>query len=259
MTTDKLFFGAVKEDRGWYYVEYQPPHLGFRFAVLSLVVPDAQPASAVAAAMEAELKAWLLRYPVPLMVSAFDGKGDLFSLEGARSSDHLMGYTDLATEAPVVFWRLLKDEEIPGGALGNESLVRIYGDVPYKTSTQTRQEVETHARQIRRGWMIVFLWVVVGPAVWAILEWASPAWLGVLVLGYSLWQAVVKGLKLSGKWKESPREIKAREEDARMRHHHYHCERNPEGFLRLKVENFDREERDRIRSEAMALKATGER
>jgi len=34
-----------------------------------------------------------------------------------------------------------------------------------------------------------------------------------------------------------------------------HCERNPEGFARLKAENFDREARERVLAEAAALKA----
>ena len=88
--------------------------------------------------------------------------------------------------------------------------------MPYKTSTQTRVAAEAHARQIRIGWAIVFLWVVVGPAVWAILEWASPTWVGILVLVYSLWQATMKGLKLSGKWKESLQDRQKREEEARV-------------------------------------------
>jgi hypothetical protein len=39
-----------------------------------------------------------------------------------------------------------------------------------------------------------------------------------------------------------------------MRHHHYHCERNPEGFLRLKQENVERESREEIQREANSLK-----
>ncbi len=186
MTTERLFFETIKEDRGWYYVEYHPPHHGYKFAMLSLVLPDPHPAVAVASAMEAELEHWLRRYPVPVMASAFDGRGDLLRLEGARPSAHLVGYPDAESRAPATFWRLLKDDELPGSALGNEALVRIYSNVPYKTSTQTRRASEIHERQIRLGWTIVFLWVVVGPAVWAILEWASPAWVGILVLGYSL-------------------------------------------------------------------------
>jgi hypothetical protein len=257
MATDKLFFEAIKKDRDGYFVAYHPPRDGYKFAMLSLVVLDSRSPDAVAAAMESELKEWLRRYSVPLLVSAFDAKGDLIGVEGTRASSHLIGYCVDDSET-AMFWRLLKDSEIPDTALGSEALLRIYAGVPYQTSSQTRHAAEAHARQLRIGWAVVFLWLVVGPAVWAILEWGSPAWVGVLVLGYSLWQSLVKGLKLSGKWKTSPKELKAQEEAARIRQHYYHCERNPEGFLRIKLENFEREERDRIQSEAKSLKAAGE-
>jgi len=41
-----------------------------------------------------------------------------------------------------------------------------------------------------------------------------------------------------------------------MRHHHYHyhCQRNPEAFERLKAENFRREEIERTNAGAQALK-----
>lgn len=253
MAFEELLFGMIKEDRGWYFVEYAPPNHGYRFAMLNVVVPGPTTPATVAAAMEMELKEWLQRYPLPLMVSAFDGKGDLYRLEGTRASDHLIGYLGAGVDSPAMFWRLLGDKEIPGDILDNDALLRLYADVPYKTSTQTRQEVAAYKRRIRIGWTIVFVWVAFVPAAWAILEWASPAWVGVLVLGYSLWQAGVKALKLLGKWKESPRDPKAREEERRMQHHHYHCERNPEGFLRLTIENFEREEQERIQNEAKAL------
>lgn len=256
MAPDELLFSTVQEDCGWYFVEYHPPRRGDRFAMLSVVVPGPSSPPAVAAAMESELKRWLRRYPIPLMVSAFDAKGDLYHLEGTRPCDHLIGYMDNQARESAMFWRLLADKEIPAAPLSRDTLLHLYRDVPYKTSAQTRQETEARVRRLRIGWAIVFVWLVVVPAVWAVLEWASPAWVGVLILGYSLWQAVIRALKLLGNWKESPRQQKAREEEQRMRHHHYHyhCERNPEGFLRLKFENFEREERERIQNEAKALK-----
>jgi hypothetical protein len=153
-----------------------------------------------------------------------------------------------------MFWRLLEESEIPGEPLSYEFLLHVYSGVPYKTSTQTQQEADAYAHQMRIGLVIVIAWVAVAPVAWAILKWAGPAWLGVMVLCYSLWKALVKALKLLGKWKESPRSLKAQEDERRMRHHHYHCELTPEGFMRLKLENFEREERERIQNEAKALK-----
>jgi len=72
----------------------------------------------------------------------------------------------------------------------------------------------------------------------------------ILVLAYGLLKAVIQWLKMTGRWKKSVKEIAKDADDLRMRHHHYHCERNPDGFLRLKVENFDRESREQVKKEA---------
>ncbi|HXV49315.1 MAG TPA: hypothetical protein VEB61_10970, partial [Candidatus Binatia bacterium] len=66
-----------------------------------------------------------------------------------------------------------------------------------------------------------------------------------------------EALKLLGMWPKTDRDLATEEEELRIRHHHYHCERNPEGFRRLKLENFERESREAIRREAAALKKTG--
>jgi hypothetical protein len=47
----------------------------------------------------------------------------------------------------------------------------------------------------------------------------------------------------------------AADEERSMRHHHYHCERNPEGFRRLVAENLERKLREQTRREAAGLKA----
>jgi hypothetical protein len=44
-------------------------------------------------------------------------------------------------------------------------------------------------------------------------------------------------LRLLGWWPKSDSEAEATEDQRRMWHHHYHCERNPEGFRRLLSEN----------------------
>ena len=108
---------------------------------------------------------------------------------------------------------------------------------------------------MRLGWWIVFVWAVVVPAGVAILEWWSD-WLGVVVLVYSLYKAIEKALRLMGRWPKSKAEAQKEAEEARMCHHHYHCERNPEGFERLKLENFERWAREDIQKEANALRSS---
>lgn len=255
---DQLFFEATKEDRGWYFVEYRPPISGFQFATLQVVVLETtRTAEDIAATMEAELVIWLERYPVPIMVSAFDDTGSVISLKGHRPCSHLIGFIDTKTKNVVREWGLLTNDELPKDALDVSYLRRIYEGIPFRTKQQLREEALKKAKRLRLGWWIVFAWAVAVPAGVAILEWWSD-WLGVVVLIYSLYKAVEKALRLMGKWTKSKAEVQNEAEEARMRHHHYHCERNPEGFEHLKLENFERWAREDIQNEAQALSSSAQ-
>lgn len=39
-----------------------------------------------------------------------------------------------------------------------------------------------------------------------------------------------------------------------MNHYYYHCERNPKGFRRLRAENFEEDEKERIKQERESIK-----
>jgi hypothetical protein len=252
--SEQMFFEAVKEDREWYFVEYRPPSTGNQLATLAVVVLQSNRAREdIASTMEAELIIWVERYPIPIMVSAFDDTGGVIPLGGNRQCDHLIGYIDSQTKKVVHEWRLLTNEELPKDALDISYLRNVYAGIPFKTKQQLREQALTKRKQLRLGWWIVFLWAVVVPAASAILEWWSD-WLGLVVLTYSLYKAVEKALRLMGKWPKSKAELQKEADEARMRHHHYHCERNPEGFERLKLENFERWAREDIQKEAQTLK-----
>lgn len=252
--SDQLFFEAIKEDRGWYFVEYRPPITGYQFATLAVVVLETgKTREDIAVTMEAELVIWLERYPIPIMVSAFDDTGSVIGLSGDRQSDHLIGYVDRRTNKVIREWRWLANDEVPNDALDVSYLRKVYAGVPFKTKRQLREQALSKGKQLRLGWWIVFVWAVVVPAAAAILEWWSD-WLGIVVLIYSLYKAVEKALRLMGKWPKSKAEAQKEVDEARMRHHHYHCERNPEGFERLKLENFERWVREDIQKEAQSLR-----
>ncbi len=253
---DQLFFEATKEDRGWYFVEYRPPISGYQFATLDVVVLDsARSPEDIASTMETESVIWLERYPVPIMLSAFDDTGKLIGLEGHRPFSHFTGYIDTKTNKTVREWRLITSDELPKDALDTAYLRKVYEGVPFKTKQQLRKQALGKAKHLRFGWWIVFVWAAVVPASVAVLEWRSN-WLGLFVLIYSLYKALEKALRLMGKWPESQAEAQKVAEEARMRHHHYHCERNTVGFDRLKQENFERWSREDIQNEAQALRNT---
>lgn len=251
---NKIYFQTVKKDRGAYYVEYIPSDGSVRFATLQVIFPKEANLSDVANSMENELKLWLNQYPIPIMVSAFDFKGDLMNLESIRPYSHLTGYYEKSKNEILFYWTLLKDKDIPEDALNLEYLKKLYYDMPYKTSSDLQRENRKRIKQIYIGIALLTLWMIIIPVILETLEWVSPPLIGVTILLYSYWKALKKALELFGIIKKSPKQIKKEKEELEMEHHHYHCKQNPEGFLRLKVENIERWEKERIQKEAKLLK-----
>jgi hypothetical protein len=204
--------------------------------------------------MEFELSDWLARYPVPIMVSAFDSKGDLIDLSVVRECSHLFGWRDPGGESVNAHWRVVKSEEFPGPDLTSSTLRRIYSDVPFKTGVELRQAAVDQQRATRLLQVLGLAGFVVVPAAWLAIEFNAPPWLEWIVLLYGLSQLYVHGLKLMGLWPKTAADQATEEEQQRVRHHHYHCERNPEGFRRLVAENFERESREQTMREVEELR-----
>lgn len=254
MAPDEIRFGSLKEDRGWYFVEYAPPIPNYRFSTLSVCVVDVQAAQLVASAIESEAREWLSRYPVPVMATAFSADGIVFSLKGVRATNDLIAWPDSESSTPILRWELVKDEVLPDVALDRSFLTKIFANVPSKSGAQIQNEVAKEVAARKVGWWLVFVWAVMVPLGVAVLEWSSDL-LGLVVLAYAFVKALIQALRLTGHLPKSAQEREKKAQDLRMRHHHYHCERNPEAFERLKAENFRREEIARTKAEALTLKA----
>lgn len=254
MAPDDIRFGSLKEDRGWYFVEYTPPMANHRFSTLSVCVIEEQDAQVVASAIEEEAREWLGRYLIPVMATAFSADGSVFSLKGVRPIDRLIAWLDSEGSRPILRWELVKDGVLPDIALDRKFLQKTFADVPSKTGAEIQDEVAKDVAARKVGWWLVFVWAVLVPLGVAVLEWWSDL-LGLVVLGYAFVKAIIHALRLTGHLPKSAREREKEAQDLRMRHHHYHCERNPEAFERLKAENFRREEIARTKAEALALKA----
>jgi hypothetical protein len=254
-------FDPIKEHRGWYFVEYWVPQADAWCATLNLQALEPAEDATVAEAMESELSVWLARYPMPIMVFAFDEAGETYDLADTRPCSSLVGYLEASTGDLRTFWRLLSNDEAPREAPGRDELLEVYSDVPHRITSEAAREGEfrAYARSVRRGRRIVIAWLIIWAAVIpigvAIVEWAAPWWwLGVLVLAYSIYKAVRQALKLVGIWEPSRRELEEREKRARMEMYFEECERNPDGFARLKRENLEQELRDQIQAEARELR-----
>lgn len=253
MDLDKIYFGEVKEDRGWYFVEYSPPHESLRFATLNVVLPEPAEKERVVQAIESEVRAWLLRYPVPIMATAFDATGSVLRLSPIKKCDSLIGFVQKGQSSAALHWHILKDEDLPDDALNRDHLKTVYADIPFRTGADLQRQAKKHAQTVLAlRWFSIFVTVFIPLIVLILPEISRPV--AVLFLTYGILKIIITYLKQTGLLKKSQREIEQEKEELAMRHHHYHCQRNPEAFQRLKIENFNKEERERTLKEAQSLK-----
>jgi hypothetical protein len=252
MAPDDVRFGSLREHRGWYLVEYSPPMQNYLYSILQISVLEERGARAVVQALEAEARAWLQRYPIPLMATAFSADGSVLALNGARPTNYLMAWSEPLQAEPVLRWETVSNEVLPDIAKDRQFLEELFAAFPSKTGREIQAEVASHVVKRRVGWWLVFVWAVVVPITVAVLEWWSDL-LGLAVLAFAFAKAGMQALRLTGRLPKSASQAAKEAEELRMRHHHYHCERNPEAFDRLKIENFRREETERTKQQAEEL------
>ena len=244
-------YEPIKERREDYFIEYYPPTSGDKLAKLNIVFVNDINKNEVVIAMEKELNTWLLQYPIPLLVSSFDKKGDLLRLDPIKSVNHLIGFYD-HNKKICMQWNLLKNEEIPNVATNQEYVNNIYSNLPFKTFAELDSETQKRRKQIKFGWFIFFIWLVPIPILIAVLENYN-SWVSLIAMIYSIYKAIRKGLELTGKWPKSKRDKEKEKEEQLKNHYYYHCQINPEGFNKLKLENFKKMAMDDIAKEAKSL------
>lgn len=250
----RVFRDEIKEHHGNYYVSYRPADARFPFAIVQLTFLDQGfDAAIVKSAMGHELKSWLSRFRVPVMVSSFDAKDDLIHISTESDQSHLMGYVDPQTDQIIQQWGLLKNEELPPEQMDAGYLARVYEGVPFRLQEAVRQNALRETRMLGRSASIA-LFLMVGVPVLIEMISLGVTWLGHVLAGISISVGLYKLGKVMGWLKPTQKDKEKAEKDLRMKHYFYHCEQNPEGFNRLKIENFEREAIKRTHDEADALR-----
>jgi len=203
--------------------------------------------------MERELQSWLSRFRVPVMVSSYDAKDDLIQVAPEFSQSHLAGYVDPQTGQIIQQWGFPKADELPSEQMDAAYLVRVYEGVPFRLQEVIRQNALRENRMLGRGARIA-LFLMVGVPVLIEMVSLGVTWLGHVLAGISISVGLYKLGKAVGWLRPTQRDKKKAEKDLRMKHYFYHCEQNPEGFNRLKIENLEREAIRRTHEEADALR-----
>lgn len=254
----KKYYGKLKIDREWYFVEYSPPTPKSLFAWITLVIYDQahKTLEDIAIAMETEARFWVEEYTIPVFICAVDESEQNICLDGCRPINNAVAFADEKSGTIQVFWEVVKDDEIPKIALDEAYRDEVYQGFSCRTQEDIDSLNKDRRKAKRKSIILLVLWLSVIPAAIAFLGWANPLFSTAALL-YSLYKAIERFLKIIGKKKPSEKEKTDRKKQQQMEHYYYHCSRNPEGFRKLKLENFENEAREKVLSEVKELKENG--
>lgn len=252
---NKVFRQAIKKHRGNYFVSYKPADLGSPIAIVQLTFPrPVADVKIVKQAMEQELDIWLKEFPIPTMVTAFDASDNVIHVSNNYDWSHLIGYRDQDTGHPVKHWRILGNHELPAEQLEETYAARIYEGLPFQRQADVRLEAYRKARSTGKLIRLIVFLVVGVPILIEIVSLGFD-WIGYMLSGVSISVGLFKLGKAMGWIKSGQRDLLDAEKKQKMEHYFYHCEKNPDAFLRLKLENFERETIERtIAEESEILK-----
>lgn len=253
MVKDWVRFESIEIDRDGYFITYHPIFTGDQLAVLIISIYEEMGAEKVAIILENEFNYWIDKYPTPLMVMASNKTKAKINIKECRSNDYIIGYPSSGRKA-VMKWDKVPDEEYSHFDLSNNALFSIYEGLDYKTSEEVKVELSKKISDKKKLIFIMVFWFSVIPALIAYYGWANPV-ISFLALVYSLYVALRKGGEITGHIKPTQEALKNAEEEREKSHHHYHCKRNPDAFLKLKLENFKKDSEERLKSKIEELRS----
>lgn len=251
----RKFYEKVKINRDWYFVEYSPPTPKSIFAGVTLVVYDQTKKNIadIAIAMEDEAKAWVEKYSIPVFVGAVDDREQNISLDGHRPLNNAVAFRDKNTDIIQIHWKLLKNNQIPQLALDEAFKDQVYRGFSYRTDEDIEDLSKSRKKAKTKSIILLVVWLSVIPAAIAFLGWANPI-VSTIALLYSLYKASDKFLIVTGKKRPSEKDQKKQKKKMQMEHYYYHCSMNPEGFRRIRQENYDEEAKGNVLTEVEELK-----
>lgn len=252
---EQIYFDSIKEKREGYFVTYHPDR---EVASLGLIFVEEIPSQKkIKKLMLHELKLWTSKYPILTIVHAYDDKE--LSLDiGELLDTSLSGWIDYENGKFRYTWKLFKGPKT-NKKRTNSELIQLFSSVPYRTQSQINKKIKKETKERILGLKIFryvyFLWLCIIPLLWGLSQFFGPQFLTTIATIYCVWKFIINFIKtfFPDVWKEEP----ADSEKMRLKdHYYYHCQLNPEGFERLRSENFEKEQKQKTQKEYDQLNIT---
>jgi hypothetical protein len=243
----EIKYKSIKELHENYLLEYSPPTKYTKMALIELSIRKDLSQKEIADLIEKESKKWTAKYPLTTMTSAFHETGDLIDLTEIKESSSFVCHFDIHGKLLKSTWEIKSSpdetfypDDDPGAYFTQQKIIKRF---------DPEVEIKKHKNQMRALKFTAIAWGAVIPATYEISNYAGPKWISLLACIYGLYKALRSALKAWGILPQSKAEFKKQEIQRKKDHYYYHCELNPDGFLKLKGENFELEAKAKFQEE----------
>lgn len=230
-------YDTIIEKRNGYRVEYNPINLISRTFSESYIVFESEfDLKEMNEIMEREFEYLIKKFPVPLMLCAFNTKDDKIYFDDIKHGDELIG--TIMNGKINKTWGITNFESSKT-YISDETLNSIYNNISHRTKKQLEDKAKNYISDKKKTVIIFRLlalaWMVIGVLI-IILGYFDAFYIGVITGSYSIYKAIENYNKSRGKI--SKKEKFRKEKMDKMKHYYYHCELNQEAFSKLRAENY---------------------
>jgi len=229
-----------------YFLKYDPPAPYSKFSTLSITFTKTIKEAQAKRIAHREAFDWIDRYPVPTAVYCTDLNDDNFRIFEGDFACYFWKDTNGATKKS---HKIDDSKDVFENFQVNHEL---FSDISFKTRAQVEEDSDrklneriSSSKRIRFSLAIIdFVFPVV---ILIFSTFMSPMWYTIAIFLISL-VAPVRRLRQIYQ-KPSREKDKDHERQQKIKEYTYHCDRNPDGFLKLKLENWQEDARISVQKE----------
>lgn len=235
-----ITYKPICEVNEYFLLEYAPPTIYTKLAIISITILKDISVENIVTLVEAETNKWIKKYPISTVTNTYFKNGDTVELITLKSSNSYLCYFDIEKNLILATWdysikpnNVYYVENDLNGMFEEFKIIKEY-DPDFETKKQNNKLL-----QLRVTMVILFCLI---PIIYEVISYTGNILVSNITMGFALYTAIIAGLKILRLVPETKKEKELAEINRKKEHYYMHCERNPEGFNKLKFEIIRRDE-----------------
>lgn len=233
-----ITYSPIKIKTKEFSIEYFPPDTCTKIAMIDITITGDIPKHQIALIVEKETIKLTKKYPITTRTTVYDEFGEQIDMTSTKPTNYFICYFNVSGNFLKSTWH---ESPPPTTHYYEIDTAKYFDDYKVIKIFDPDENMKQFKQQIFISKIIMFLWFIIIPVTYELVNFFGPQWVSIIVGLYSLYKIFVCGLKIFGKIKYNKTETEEKEIQRKKDHYFYHCEKNPDLFNKLKKENLKQE------------------